>query len=115
MSSERLAVVRLLERSDEPLSPAAVAAALGKTSGATRQLLSKMRRDRLVSTKGRGRYVVASGDVTDDVSQDADVIGDVTDDAPKLIPKPNSLRAWSLQDGGMVSHYELSRRKGYVD
>jgi predicted transcriptional regulator len=118
VSDQRLEVVKLLERSDEPLSPAVIAAALGRPSGATRELLSKMHRDGQVSTRGRGRYVAASDsdtDVTDNEANVTDDARDVTDNAISRLHKRNTLRAFSLQDGGMVDYQTVRARKGYLE
>jgi hypothetical protein len=118
VSSERFQVVRLLEATGESMSPAAIAAALGRPSGATRQLLSKMRRDGEVSTLGRGRYIATSGsdtDVTGNNANAADNAIDDTDKAKNRLSRPNTLRAFSLRDAGMVDYGVIRARKGYGD
>jgi hypothetical protein len=117
-SNQRLQIVQLLEGRDELMSPQAVADALGMKPNNVRFLLSEMLKDGQVSSPSRGLYGDVSGDVSgtnnaDDVS--ANVSDDVSDGAKSHIPKPNGLRAFSLSDGGMIDHSELSRRKGYVD
>jgi hypothetical protein len=109
-SDERLAVMQLLERSDEPLSPQAVADALDRAPGAIRKLLSRMHSDNQISSPSRGLYEAVPAEGGDVTGGD----GDVTDseshpshNATSRVGKPNTLRAFSLQHGGMVDYSEL--------
>jgi hypothetical protein len=117
-SNQRLQIAHLLEGRDDLMSPQAVADALGMKPNNVRYLLSEMLKDGQVSSPSRGLYGDVSGDLSaannaDDVS--VNVSGDVSDGAKSRIPKPNGLRAFSLADGGMVSHAESLRRKGVDD
>lgn len=58
LSKERQDVIRVLRNAEEPLQPKDVAAALGKKSGAVRELLSQMSRQGLVKNVGYGKYTV---------------------------------------------------------
>jgi hypothetical protein len=63
LHKERREVIELLEREDEPMGPKDVATALGKDYAATRQLMSRMHNDGLLTQQGYGKYVVAKGPV----------------------------------------------------
>jgi hypothetical protein len=63
LHKERREVIELLEREDEPMGPKDVAVALGKDYAATRQIMSRMLGDGLLTQQGYGKYVVAKGPV----------------------------------------------------
>jgi hypothetical protein len=57
LSEQRSAILRVLERADEPLSPKEVAEMTDAKYGATRELLSQMAKDGQVKNLGRAQYV----------------------------------------------------------
>lgn len=70
LSTERQDVLRVLRNAEEPLQPKNVAAALDKSNGAVRELLSQMSHQGLVRTAGYGKYTVPdTPDSTDTLSR----------------------------------------------
>ena len=65
LGEARAAVVRVLKNADGPLSPKDVAEALGKNSGAVRELLSQMVKSGEVVNVSYGKYTVKSPDTPD--------------------------------------------------
>jgi hypothetical protein len=66
LSVERAAIVKVLCEADAPMTPAEIAAALGKPANAVRVLLFSMKKDQQVTTDGKrysaGRPVTAGGE-----------------------------------------------------
>lgn len=57
-SAEREAILNVLQEADEPLSPKAIAEALGQPPNNIKQLLHKMGADGDIKKEGRGKYTV---------------------------------------------------------
>jgi hypothetical protein len=66
LSPERTAILELLERSEEPMKPAAVAETLGMKPGNVRYLLAEMRKDGQVQRSVYGKYSVRQINNTDE-------------------------------------------------
>lgn len=74
LGEERAAVIRVLRNANEPLAPKDIAEALGKKSGAVRELLSQMVRSGDIENVSYGKYAMKNADSPD--SPDAPGISD---------------------------------------
>lgn len=59
-SAEQRAILELLENSDQPMSPEAIARDLKKNPSTTRRLISKLYQDSLISKSMNGKYFVST-------------------------------------------------------
>jgi hypothetical protein len=70
VSEQRAAIIRVLEKADEPLSPKEIAEMTEGKYGATRETLSQMVKDGQAKNLGRGRYVLP--DTPQNIADNAD-------------------------------------------
>jgi hypothetical protein len=72
VSEQRVAIIRVLEKADEPLGPKEIAEMAEAKYGATREMLSQMVKDGQVKNLGRGRYVLP--DTLQNSADNADIL-----------------------------------------
>jgi hypothetical protein len=131
MTPERRRILETLEKAGEPMSPLAVAGALDRTQGSTRELLAQMARSGLIVTTGRGHYALPQSSTSgqaDSGPDEPDVLPDEPDDTadepddshqslidqPDHPPNPTGMWIFSQADGGAIPLSLHRKRKGYA-
>jgi hypothetical protein len=124
MTPERARILETLEGAGGPMSPLAVAEALGRTQGSTRELLGQMAKSVIIVTTGHGHYALPEpstsgqpdlGPGEPDIPEDEpDASHQSPIDKPDYPPNPTGIWVFSQADGGAIPLSLHRRRKGYA-